>query len=133
MKYRASILLEVLIATAVFAFAGVVVLSVVDGSVTDGARAARRSLAMDMARSALARMESGISSSESEVQSLQPANSLRVEQREEASDFPGLRLVVIEVFDDAASANGDAPRIAVLRQLLKGDAGAGADRPEISR
>jgi hypothetical protein len=38
---RGSILLEVLLATAVFAFAGVVVLGAVDGSVTDGARAAR--------------------------------------------------------------------------------------------
>ena len=42
MMRRGSILLEVLLATAVFAFAGVVVLGAVDGSVTDGARAARR-------------------------------------------------------------------------------------------
>jgi hypothetical protein len=132
---RGSILLEVLLATAVFAFAGVVVLGAVDGSVTDGARAARRSLAMDLARSTLARMEAGIPD---EADQSFAVPGLRVESRMEPSDFPGLALAVVEVYDEArdgraAVANDDPTRLAVLRQLLRGDAGAGAPRPEVTR
>ena len=109
MTRRGSILLEVLLATAVFAFAGVVVLGAVDGSVTDGARAARRSLAMDLARSTLARMEAGIPD---EADQSFAVPGLRVESRMEPSDFPGLALAVVEVYDEArdgraATANDD--------------------------
>lgn len=132
---RASILLEVLLATAVFAFAGIVVLAAVDGSVADGSRAARRSLAMDVARSAVARIEAGIPEAGEDEQA---APGLRVAWRLEPSDFPGLALAVVEVYDEdaaAASADGtqDPPRVAVLRQLVRGDGGTGADRPEVSR
>lgn len=135
MSGRASILLEVLLATAVFAFAGVVVLAAVDGSVADGARAARRSLAMDVARSAVARIEAGIPEAGDDGQG---APGLRVSWRLEPSDFPGLALAVVEVYDEDASAASpdfvqDPPRVAVLRQLVRGDGGAGADRPEVSR
>ena len=47
---------------------------------------------------------------------------------------PALQAVV-EVFDEERSAaTGDDPvRAAVLRQLVRGDGGAGADRPEVAR
>jgi hypothetical protein len=127
--------LEVLLATAVFAFAGIVVLGVVDGSVADGARAARRSLAMDVARSQLSRMEAGIST---DAQEDAASTGLRVESRMEPSDFPGLALAVVEVYDEQPQIDNDLntndpPRIAVLRQLMRGDGGGGSERPEVSR
>ena len=135
MKQRGSVLLEVLLATAVFSFAGIVVLGVVDGAVADGARAARRSLAMDVARSQLARMEAGISE---DSQDDRAVPGLRVESRMEPSDFPGLTLAVVEVYDEQSDgrsdeATTDPPRLAVLRQLMRGDGGSGIERPEVSR
>ena len=135
MNQRGSVLLEVLLATAVFSFAGIVVLGVVDGTVADGARAARRSLAMDVARSQLARMEAGISD---DSQDDRAVLGLRVESHMEPSDFPGLALAVVEVYDEQADgrsdeASNDPPRLAVLRQLLRGDGGSGTERPEVSR
>ncbi len=135
MNQRGSVLLEVLLATAVFSFAGIVVLGVVDGTVADGARAARRSLAMDVARSQLARMEAGISD---DSQDDRAVFGLRVESHMEPSDFPGLALAVVEVYDEQADgrsdeASNDPPRLAVLRQLLRGDGGSGTERPEVSR
>ena len=135
MKQRGSVLLEVLLATAVFSFAGIVVLGVVDGAVADGARAARRSLAMDVARSQLARMEAVISD---DSQDDRVVPGLRVESRMEPSDFPGLALAVVEVYDEQSDgrtdeAINDPPRLAVLRQLLRGDGGGGTERPEVSR
>lgn len=135
MNQRGSVLLEVLLATAVFSFAGIVVLGVVDGTVADGARAARRSLAMDVARSQLARMEAGISD---DSQDDRAVFGLRVESHMEPSDFPGLALAVVEVYDEQADersdeASNDPPRLAVLRQLLRGDGGGGSERPEVSR
>ena len=135
MNQRGSVLLEVLLATAVFSFAGIVVLGVVDGTVADGARAARRSLAMDVARSQLARMEAGISD---DSQDDRAVFGLRVESRMEPSDFPGLALAVVEVYDEQADgrsdeASNEPPRLAVLRQLLRGDGGGGSERPEVSR
>jgi type II secretory pathway pseudopilin PulG len=130
---RGSILLEVLLATAVFAFAGVVVLAVVDGTVSDGARAQRRSLAMDLARTAMARIEAGIPEEEADASEVP---GLRVAVRTEPCDFPGLALAVVEVFDDspaAAQPGSDPPRVAALRQLVRGDGGPGAERPEVSR
>ena len=135
MNQRGSVLLEVLLATAVFSFAGIVVLGVVDGTVADGARAARRSLAMDVARSQLARMEAGISD---DSQDDRAVFGLRVESHMEPSDFPGLALAVVEVYDEQADgrsdeASNEPPRLAVLRQLLRGDGGSGTERPEVSR
>ena len=135
MNQRGSVLLEVLLATAVFSFAGIVVLGVVDGTVADGARAARRSLAMDVARSQLARMEAGISD---ESRDDRAVLGLRVESHMEPSDFPGLALAVVEVYDEqldgrSDEASNDPPRLAVLRQLLRGDGGSGTERPEVSR
>ena len=135
MNQRGSVLLEVLLATAVISFAGIVVLGVVDGTVADGARAARRSLAMDVARSQLARMEAGISD---DSQDDRAVFGLRVESHMEPSDFPGLALAVVEVYDEQADgrsdeASNEPPRLAVLRQLLRGDGGSGTERPEVSR
>ena len=135
MNQRGSVLLEVLLATAVLSFAGIVVLGVVDGTVADGARAARRSLAMDVARSQLARMEAGISD---DSQDDRAVPGLRVESHMEPSDFPGLALAVVEVYDEQLDgrndeASNDPPRLAVLRQLLRGDGGSGTERPEVSR
>ena len=160
---RASILLEVLLAIGVFAFAGVVVLATVDEALADGARGARRALAMDLARSHLAALEAGSAgvldgvgmsasgamgggtgASGGSIGAMSdPRAGLRVESSLEPSDFPGLALAVVQVFDDAAStttaarlagrAMDDPPRLAVLRQLVRADAaGGGGGRPEFS-
>ncbi|MBL9140907.1 MAG: hypothetical protein JNK53_03485, partial [Phycisphaerae bacterium] len=72
-------------------------------------------------------------------------DGLRVEDRLEPSDFDGMQLAVIEVWDDAApaptalaqaigSSQDGIPRLAVLRQLVRtnNSAGPGA-RPEFSK
>jgi len=56
----------------------------------------------------------------------------------EPSDFPGLALAVVEVYDEQPDgrndeATNDPPRLAVLRQLMRGDGGGGTERPEVSR
>ena len=130
---RASILLEVLLATAIFAFAGIVVLGTVDEALADAARADRRAVAMDPARPRLAAAEAGAELELPEVP------GLRVDFRLEPSSFPGLALAVVEVFDEAPAgiaarvAAADPPRLAVLRQLVRGDAGDAAPRPEVKR
>jgi type II secretion system protein I len=142
---RGSILLEVLLAIAIFAFAGVVVLGVMQETVAAGARAERRALAMDLARTRLADVESGMVDDEpmAEAPGVDPRRGLRVEHRLEPSEHVGLALVVVEVWDDATAAptalaqamggssSTDAPRLAVLRQLIRSEGGGGpAPRPE---
>ena len=90
---------------------------------------------MDVARSQLARMEAGISD---DSQDDRAVFGLRVESHMEPSDFPGLALAVVEVYDEqpdgrSDEASNDPPRLAVLRQLLRGDGGGGSERPEVSR
>ena len=56
----------------------------------------------------------------------------------EPSDFPGLALAVVEVYDEqpdgrSDESTNDPPRLAVLRQLMRGDGGGGTERPEVSR
>jgi hypothetical protein len=90
---------------------------------------------MDVARSQLSRMEAGIST---DAQEDAASTGLRVESRMEPSDFPGLALAVVEVYDEQPQIDNDLntndpPRIAVLRQLMRGDGGGGSERPEVSR
>ena len=161
MKQRGSILLEVLLAIAVFTFAGIVILGVLEETVAAGGRAERRALAMDLARTRMAEIEAGVeadgaadtaASSAASATSASalpdPRKGLRVEARLEPSDHPGLVLAVVEVWDDAAQrrtalaqALGDSstapPRLAVLRQLVKDASGAPeapvAPRPEFKK
>jgi type II secretion system protein I len=135
---RGSILLEVLLAIAVFVFAGVVILGVMQETVAAGGRAERRALAMDMARTRMAELESGVeedasaeADSDASRAPADPRRGLRVESRTEPSEFEGLELAVVEVWDDAApaptaiaeafasSSSPDPPRLAVLRQLVR--------------
>lgn len=128
MNQRGSILLEVLLAIAVFTFAGIVILGVLEETVAAGGRAERRALAMDLARTRMAEIEAGVegdsaadgsASSGASTAFAAPAASsaasgtsasalpdprkgLRVEVRLEPSDHPGLALAVVEVWDDAA-------------------------------
>ena len=80
-------------------------------------------------------MEAGISD---DSQDDRVVPGLRVESRMEPSDFPGLALAVVEVYDEqpdgrSDEATTDQPRLAVLRQLMRGDGGGGTERPEVSR
>lgn len=125
MNQRGSILLEVLLAIAVFTFAGIVILGVLEETVAAGGRAERRALAMDLARTRMAEIEAGVegySAADVSATSAAPAatdglaaasatsasalpdprKGLRVEVRLEPSDHPGLTLAVVEVWDDAA-------------------------------
>ncbi len=145
MTARGSILLEVLLAIAIFAFAGVVVLGVMQETVAAGARAERRALAMDMARTRMSDVEAGMADDEpiAEASGVDPRRGLRVEHRLEPSEHLGLALVVVEVWDDASAAptalaqalggssSAEAPRLAVLRQLVRSEGGGSpAPRPE---
>ncbi len=122
MNQRGSILLEVLLAIAVFTFAGIVILGVLEETVAAGGRAERRALAMDLARTRMAEIEAGVegdaaadvsaataapvasaASSATDASALpDPRKGLRVEVRLDPSDHPGLTLAVVEVWDDAA-------------------------------
>lgn len=170
MTRRGTILLEVLLAIAVFAFAGIVVLGVLQETVASAGRADRRAIAMDLARSRLAEIEAGLAPGEADeagagvsvgggagrgagsgvsLDAPSPFDGLRVEERLEPSDFDGLQLAVVEVWDDAAPApsalaqavggdsggsGGGVPRLAVLRQLVRTDgASAPSPRPEFNR
>jgi type II secretory pathway pseudopilin PulG len=150
---RASILLEVLLAIAVFAFAGVVVLGVLQETVAATERAERAAAAMDLARTRLAEIETGMGANApdraDDGTAARDASGvyagLRVEDRLEPSDHEGLDLAVVEVWDDAApapsalaralgTATNDPPRRAVLRQLVPSARPGGArPRPEFNR
>lgn len=123
MNRRGSILLEVLLAIAVFAFAGIVVLGVLGETADATARAERRAVAMDLACTRMAEIESG-----AEV-ALDPANAallgLTVDDRREPCEFDGLELAVVEVRDTAGE------RVAVLRQLVRTQS-PGQPRPEFA-
>lgn len=152
MTRRGSILLEVLLAIAVFAFAGVVVLGVLQETVAATARADRRAVAMDLARSRLAEIESGGGADADVAPEADAPNAgtslpdafagLRVEERLEPTEHADLELAVIEVWDDTApeptalaqamgSATAEPTRLAVLRQLVR--AARSAPRPEFNK
>lgn len=144
MTRRGSILLEVLLAIAVFAFAGVVVMGVLQETVAATERASRRAVAMDLARTRLADIEAGLAPGAEIDQTEDDATGLRVRAHLEPSEYEGLELAVVEVWSDApgeptalmqalSGAATEPPRLAVLRQLVRtGSAPARVPRPEFS-
>lgn len=118
MSRRGGVLLEVMLALALFVTAGSLVLSIF----ADGSRAVARAEslghAVDAARSVLAEVEAGIRSAgdlRGPIEDLPPPwTELRVEASSQRSDFPGLVEVEVRVFD---RERADSPRF-TLRQLL---------------
>lgn len=117
-----GILLETMLALAVFVAAGSLVLGVMTDCTRAIARAERLASAVDCARSLLAEFEAGLRPmgdlAGGELEEVPPPwEGFRVEARTRRSDFEGLVLAEIAVFDAAASG-AESPAIFVLRQLL---------------
>lgn len=118
MSRRGGVLLEVMLALALFVAAGSLVLSIF----ADGSRAVARAEslghAVDAARSILAEVEAGIRSVgdlRGSIDDLPPPwTELRIEASSQRSDLPGLVEVEVRVFD---RERADSPRF-TLRQLL---------------
>lgn len=117
-----GILLETMLALAVFVATGSLVLGVMTDCTRAVARAEQLASAVDCARSVMAEFEAGLRSmgdlAGGELEEVPPPwEGFRVEARTRRSDFDGLVLAEIGVFErDAASA--DAPPLFSLRQLL---------------
>ena len=117
-----GILLETMLALAVFVATGSLVLGVMTDFTRAIARAERLASAVDCARSLMAEFEAGLRPmgdlAAGELEEVPPPwEVFRVEARTRRSDFEGLVLAEIGVFErDAATA--DAPAIFSLRQLL---------------
>ena len=116
---RGGLLLETLLALGLFVATGSLVLRVM----TDCTRAVRRAeglaTAVDCARSIMAEFDAGLRPigdlGEGDLGELEaPWSELRVEARGRRSDFEGLVLAEVRVFDDVEASR---PRF-VLRQLL---------------
>lgn len=131
---RADVLLEVLVAIAVFAAGAALLLTTARESLSALERADQRERAVDLARSVFARLEAG----ELNVQDLRASRAdsdgegawrderLALEASTERTPWAGLTLIELRV-RDADAANGTPP-LCTLRQLVRlgrGDTAAG--------
>lgn len=117
-----GILLETMLALAVFVAAGSLVLGVMTDCTRAIARAERLASAVDCARSLMAEFEAGLRSmgdlAGGDLEEVPPPwEDFRVEARTRRSDFEGLVLAEIGVFERDAAA-GETRAIFSLRQLL---------------
>ncbi|HMN96410.1 MAG TPA: hypothetical protein PKC43_11125 [Phycisphaerales bacterium] len=141
-RRRGGVLLETLVAVAIFVAAAGLLLRLSTDALSALDRAERRSAAVDLARSALARLESGaINLADLRAGRVDAERSGRDEPAGDAARFrvsvatrrsphPGLTVVEIEIRDRADPA--DASPLVSLRQLVElrrddGDAGPGAE------
>lgn len=126
MDRRGGILLETLIAVAVFTAAAALLLRTSTEAIAALDVAERRSMAVDLARSAIARLEAGAVNltdlragrvtPEGEAPALEET-LFRVQVATRRSAFTGLTVVEVAVHDREASA--DAAPLAMLRQLVE--------------
>lgn len=123
---RGDVLLEVLIAVAVFAAGAALLLTTARESLSALDRADQRERAVDLARSIFARLEAG----ELNVQDLRADRAagdedegawrderFALETSTERTSWSGLTLVELRVRD--ADAASDAPPLCTLRQLVR--------------
>lgn len=113
-----AILLETLLAIALFAGAALFVIGALRDSAAATERAALRTRAADLARTALSEIEAGLAS-ESEVVRRESGvdDGLRLEVRTAPSAFEGLTLVEVAVRADAG--DGGESILVTLRQLVR--------------
>lgn len=132
-RQRASVLLEVVVAIAVFVAAATVLLGLARDSIAAVNRAEERELAVDLARDGMARVATGeLTLADLRAGRIEPAETgrvdgnapespfasrFRVDVRTQRSPFKGLILVELRVFD--AAAPRDSVALCTLRQLVR--------------
>ena len=122
---RGDVLLEVLIALAVFAVGAALLLATAQEALAALARAERREQAIDLARSAVARLEAGIinlqdlrsGSAAGDEPGAWKDDAFEIDFRSERTEWSGLVLVELRVRD--AEAPADAAALCTLRQLVR--------------
>lgn len=115
---RGAILLETLIAIALFAGAALFVIAALRESSAATERAALRTRAADLARSAISDLEAGLAT-ETEIvrRELGEEDALRIEVRTTPSSFEGLTLVEVAV--RAVADDGVDTVVVTMRQLVR--------------
>ena len=115
MTRRGSILRECVLALAIFVAAGMTILSISDGAASAQAKAIEQQHAEELARSALAQIESGLASIETLsgpiVDSQGRETPWRLEISSERSAFDGMNIVRV-------TAERDGGTSVTLHQLL---------------
>lgn len=121
-----GILLETMIAVAVFTAAAALLLRTSTQAIADLDLAEQRSMAIDLARSAIARLEAGaVNLADLRAGRVTPEDEgsaleeslFRVQVATRRSAFPGLTVVEVSVHGRDAAA--DAAPLAILRQLVE--------------
>jgi len=112
---RGSVLLEILLAIALFAGAAVFTLMALRNALAGTQRASWRMRAVDLAASRMAELELGLVEEEAEAD----PDGLRVVVDTEASAFPGLTLATVRVLAPA-EPGADDREVYALRQLVRG-------------
>lgn len=134
---RGAMLLEVLIALAVFVGAGLAIISVLEQSIGAMGRMRDAKQAADLASSALARLEAGIDTPETldgEVpawEDLSDGSTLvapgggrwEIDVRTDSSQFPGVIRVTVEAIKYTNTEGSDTVRASwKISQLIRGEA-----------
>jgi len=122
---RGDVLLEVMVALAVFVVGAALLLATATETLAALERAERRERATDLARSALARLEAGLVNiqdlragrSEQEEGGAWGDDLLTLSVRTRRTEWPGLSLIEVRVRDVGAPAEG-AP-LCTIRQLVE--------------
>jgi len=142
MSRRGGILLETVIALALFAAGAIFVLQAMRDGIAAMDRSRQRQEAVDLARSALARLETGIinmedlragrldpDGSEAELEDVAEASPFIVDATSERSAYAGLSLVEVRLrAANAADGDGPGPILCTLRQLVRlGDDASGEE------
>lgn len=123
-RRRGDVLLEVLVALAVFVVGATLLLATARETLASLDRAQRREAATDLARSVLARLEAGVINLQDaragrvgdDDEAARGDEVLSVEVRTRRSPWPGLALVEVRVRDRDAARDG--PSLCMLRQLV---------------
>jgi type II secretory pathway pseudopilin PulG len=122
---RGDILLEVMVALGVFVVGAALLLATATETLAALERAERRERAIDLARSALARLEAGVVNlqdlragrSEAEEGGAWGDDRVRLSVRTRRSEWPGLSLIEVQVRDTDATED-EAP-LCTIRQLVE--------------
>jgi type II secretory pathway component PulJ len=114
---RGGVLLEILLAIALFAGAAIFTLGALRNALAGTQRASVRMRAVDLAASRMAGLEQGI---EREEDGEPDPDGLRVVVETDPSGFPGLVLATVRVRAPAETGDGDR-EVFALRQLVRSD------------
>jgi type II secretory pathway component PulJ len=114
---RGSVLLEILLAIAIFAGAAVFTLMALRNALAGTQRASLRMRAVDLAASRMAELELGL---EVDAEAEPDPDGLQVTVETEVAAFPGLSLATVRV-SAPADAGGEGREIFALRQLVRSE------------